>query len=308
MRKLKCFIACAFGRNDVDIIYNKVIRKTLKKLNIEPLRVDKVNHNDKIDRKIIDLINNCDFSIADLTYARPSVYYEAGFVEGLDKKVIYLARHDHTKPRPGDSEGNYRIHFDLITQNIIFWRNNLEQVSRTLSKRINLITAPLLKKRNTDYEELISNKEFERKSIVEKINLLKAITPTIVSDQKVINIEQHWGDILGQKGKGSKKTVFYCDYFSKFSPNDIRSNWYLFEKPRLKKYRDFNRAFALVVTLSKLSSKTIRTNLPTYTQLDDSKVFKTKTMDNKDIILAFVDDIKSQSDYQNKLDGILKHL
>jgi nucleoside 2-deoxyribosyltransferase len=54
-------------------------------MKIEPLRVDQIEHNDDIDDKIIELIKKCDFCIADLTYARPSVYYEAGYVYGLKK-------------------------------------------------------------------------------------------------------------------------------------------------------------------------------------------------------------------------------
>jgi nucleoside 2-deoxyribosyltransferase len=308
MRKLKCFIACAFGRQDVDSIYNKVIKTTLQNLNINPLRVDKVNHNDKIDRKIIDLINECDFAIADLTYARPSVYYEAGFVEGLNKRVIYLARRDHTRPKADDVEGNTRIHFDLITQNIIMWGDNLQQVSRTLSKRINLVTKPLLTKRDIDLEELNSHKEFERKSIVEKVNLLKAVTPPILTTKKIKLEQSNWGNLFGQRGKGIARTVFYCDFYFTIKPTYLRHHWYPFENPRLKKYKDFNKAFGLIVTLNKLTSKTIQMNLPHYTQIGDSKTFTTKTMDNKEITLAFVDGIKSENDYKHKLKEILMNL
>ena len=59
--KLKCFIACAFGKKDIEKIYNAAILKVLSKLKIIPLRVDKVEHNDNIDLKIIELINQCDF-------------------------------------------------------------------------------------------------------------------------------------------------------------------------------------------------------------------------------------------------------
>lgn len=118
MKKLKCFVACAFGKQDVDALYTQIIAPTLTSLNIEAQRVDKINHNSKIDDKILELIEKCDFAIADLTYARPSVYYEAGHVEGLGRTVIYLAREDHTRPQADDINGNRRVHFDLITQNL----------------------------------------------------------------------------------------------------------------------------------------------------------------------------------------------
>jgi len=45
-------------------------------MEIKPYRVDIIEHNDDIDNKIIELILKCDICIADLTYSRPSVYYE----------------------------------------------------------------------------------------------------------------------------------------------------------------------------------------------------------------------------------------
>ena len=80
MRELRCFIASAFEKNDVDTIFTKVVQPVLSKKGIISLRVDRVEHNDDIDDKILELIKECDFCIADLTYARPSVYYEAGQV------------------------------------------------------------------------------------------------------------------------------------------------------------------------------------------------------------------------------------
>ena len=74
---LKCFVACAFGHPEVDAIFVSM-KKILSAVGVEAQRVDRITHNSKIDTKIIELIKKCDFGIADLTYARPSVYYEAG--------------------------------------------------------------------------------------------------------------------------------------------------------------------------------------------------------------------------------------
>jgi nucleoside 2-deoxyribosyltransferase len=93
--------------------------KALRELRVKGLRVDKINHNEKIDLKILDLINQPNFGIADLTFARPSVYFEAGILEGQNKPVVFLSREDHFNPILDDPHGNFRIHFDLITLNII---------------------------------------------------------------------------------------------------------------------------------------------------------------------------------------------
>lgn len=164
MRKLSCFVASAFDKTDVDKIYKNGIHPTLKSMDIKCRRVDKEEHNDDIDDKIIELIHKCDFCIADLTYARPSVYYESGFFSGLGKNVIYIARRDHFLHDKIDIHGNKRVHFDLQMKNIIPW-NNPEQLAKFIQKlksRINLITRPLLQK-HEDKEKLTEEREkFER--------------------------------------------------------------------------------------------------------------------------------------------------
>jgi hypothetical protein len=57
--RLKCFVACAFGHPDVDSVY-KNIKNVLDSLDITAQQVDKINHNKKIDLKIIELIKGCD--------------------------------------------------------------------------------------------------------------------------------------------------------------------------------------------------------------------------------------------------------
>lgn len=305
MRKLKCFIACAFGKRDVDEVYMKVITATLKKLKIEPLRVDRVNHNDKIDRKIIELINECDFAIADLTYARPSVYYEAGYVEGQKKKVIYLARYDHTKQKEDDKEGNLKIHFDLITQNIILWKRNFTQTNKTLNKRIKLITEPILRELNKNKEDELIKLEFSRKSIFEKMQEIRLTIKEYLEDRNIdlIKIDH---DVFGLKGKGKNKKLIYCDIFSNLRPTDMRymAHNSLFDRRQLKDYRNINLAHLIVVSLNRITEKTIQNNLPAHKQTGNSKTFHSKSMLN-DITISFVDDIKSGEDLKNKLKLVL---
>src|SRR4051794_41012901 len=118
---LKCFVASAFDHEDVDAIYAQAIIPVLKKLGCTPVRVDCVEHNDDIDDKIFNLIDGCEFCIADLTFARPSVYYEAGYAFGTGRPAIYIARSDHFRQRDDDEYGNFRVHFDLQMKNIIGW-------------------------------------------------------------------------------------------------------------------------------------------------------------------------------------------
>ena len=144
---MNCFVASALGYEDVDAIYERGIRPVLKKLKVKPLRVDRVEHNEDIDDKIFELIDQSDLCIADLTYARPSVYYEAGYAFGQGKPVIYIARSDHFIPRVDDKAGNLRVHFDLQMKNIIKWKRPDDGFKNRLFNRLEYILKPLLRQK-----------------------------------------------------------------------------------------------------------------------------------------------------------------
>jgi hypothetical protein len=67
-----------------------------------PLRIDKKEHNNKIDDEILASIRVSKFVVADFTEQRGGVYYEAGFASGLAKPVIWTVRKDHL----------HNVHFD----------------------------------------------------------------------------------------------------------------------------------------------------------------------------------------------------
>jgi hypothetical protein len=183
---MKCFVACAFGKNDIDELYDKTITKALLKYEITPLRVDRFEHNNNIDQQIIQMIKESSFCISDLTYARPSVYYESGFANGLGKDVIYTVRKDHFSPRTDDENGNLRVHFDLQMKNIIDWTNkNLETtfLSR-LEKRIEFIYKPLIEK---EHIESIHKSKIKNFSMLSVNSRLWEVRDTV---QKVIKKEK----------------------------------------------------------------------------------------------------------------------
>src|SRR5690349_13253404 len=107
---LRCFVAMAFDRDDTERDWRQLLRPALKSLDISATRVIDVEHNDDIDDRIRALLQSADFVVADLTYARPSVYYEAGYAE-REVPVVYTCRSDHFKARTDDPNGNLRVHF-----------------------------------------------------------------------------------------------------------------------------------------------------------------------------------------------------
>ena len=170
MKKISCFVACAFGKDDVDEIYKNAILPVLKSMEIKPYRVDQIEHNDDIDNKIIELLLKCDICIADLTYARPSVYYEAGYFTGLKKSVIYIARRDHFSPKTEDIYGNFKIHFDLQMKNIIPWSSTsrTDTFEKKLLSRLKLVSKPLIQRIEKEYKQEKDQLDFSKLSQKEK--------------------------------------------------------------------------------------------------------------------------------------------
>ena len=161
---MKCFVASALGNSDVDRIYDRVVRLTLREIGVNPVRVDRVEHNEDIDDKICDLIRSSDLCIADLTYARPSVYYEAGYAFGLGKPVIYIVKGNHFTPKPDDKFGNCRVHFDLQMKNIIKWEP-IDSLAKRLKKRLLHVVRPLKREEKKAQETQRETGEFARLSL-----------------------------------------------------------------------------------------------------------------------------------------------
>ena len=129
-----CFVAMAFGHHDTDLFYMFQILPVLKKNKIKAIIINRRQSNDDINIQIIEQIKLADLCVVDLTYARPSVYFEAGFAQQRDIPVIYTARSDHLNLGQPD---NLRIHFDLSMKPIITWNDVDDKTfSMRLEKRI----------------------------------------------------------------------------------------------------------------------------------------------------------------------------
>ena len=170
-RKPICFIAMAFGREDTDLFYERQILPTLKKNNVSPVIINRRVSNDDINVQIIEQLERADFCIADLTYTRPSVYFEAGFAQ-RSIPVIYTVRKDHLlEGQPED----LRVHFDLKMKPIIDWENpNDSTFSKRLERRIKstIISSWVREnKKQIKYENAI--KEFEELSLSDRLSLMQ---------------------------------------------------------------------------------------------------------------------------------------
>ncbi|MEK3909645.1 nucleoside 2-deoxyribosyltransferase [Oceanobacillus sp. FSL W7-1309] len=108
----KVFVAMWFDEQ-MDTIYSNAISKAIENNGFEPIRIDKKEHNNKIDDEIIAEIRESKFVIADFTGHRGGVYFEAGFAMGLGKKVIWTCRNNDLE----------NLHFDTRQYSHIVWEN-----------------------------------------------------------------------------------------------------------------------------------------------------------------------------------------
>lgn len=90
-----------------------------------PLRIDFVEHNERIDDRIMAEIRRSGLMIADFTGHRGGVYFEAGFAEGLGVPVVRTCRSDAME----------ELHFDIRQYNHIVW-STPEELKEKLTLRI----------------------------------------------------------------------------------------------------------------------------------------------------------------------------
>lgn len=173
---LRCFVAMALGREDTDDVYDKLIVPALREKGVTPVRVDRIEHNEDIDDRIIRELEQCDLALGDLTYARPSVYFEAGYAQ-RKVPVIYTCRKDHLKPRADDPFGNLQVHFDLQMKNIIAWSGPSDRgFQKRLAKRLGVVIRPLLLRKEAEQESRRRVESFSALSVEERIQRMLDIT------------------------------------------------------------------------------------------------------------------------------------
>jgi nucleoside 2-deoxyribosyltransferase len=126
-----CFVAMSFDES-LSEAYTEGIKPALEEdCGFKSIRIDRVEHNEKICDRILAEVRQCQFIVADFTLHRAGVYFEAGFAMGLGRPVIWTVRKD----------GLPKTHFDTRQYNHIDWaqpsdlRKRLaERVQATIGK------------------------------------------------------------------------------------------------------------------------------------------------------------------------------
>jgi hypothetical protein len=89
----RCFVAMSF-HSSLNDAYDLGISAAIKDCGFDPIRIDRVHHNEKICDKILAEIRLAQFIVADFTHHRGGVYFEAGFAMGLGRPVIWTCQED----------------------------------------------------------------------------------------------------------------------------------------------------------------------------------------------------------------------
>lgn len=126
----KCFVAMWFNP-ETEEAWMQGLKPGIEDMGYDAVRIDKVEHNNKIDDEIIAEIRRSRFVVADFTQgksgARGGVYYEAGYAQGLGLEVIFTCRQDMLDKN--------LIHFDTRQYNHIAWETPSE-LRKKLANRI----------------------------------------------------------------------------------------------------------------------------------------------------------------------------
>ncbi len=130
VRSDQAFVAMWFS-DDLNEAWKSGFEPALNELRYRAIRIDAIEHNEKIDDRIISEIRRSGLLVADFTGQRAGVYFEAGFAYGLGIPVIWTCHKDHVKG----------LHFDTRQYNHIVWENP-EELKMKLQYRIKA-TIPL---------------------------------------------------------------------------------------------------------------------------------------------------------------------
>jgi hypothetical protein len=128
------FMIMSFSADPQLADYREAVETLCKEVGFDALRTDTrpSTETHQIVDEIHRMIESCGFVIADLTDARPNVYYEIGYARGLGKKVILTGK------KKSD------VHFDLKGFSRYDWegavnlKDQLRPVLRSIAQEFGL--------------------------------------------------------------------------------------------------------------------------------------------------------------------------
>lgn len=127
----RAFVAMSFAEN-LDIAWAEGFEPALRDAGWEPVRMDRLHHNERIDDRILAEIRRSGLVIADFTGQRAGVYFEAGFALGLGIPVIWTVHQTELAD----------VHFDTRQYNHIDWGTPADLRRRLHDRLVATIATP----------------------------------------------------------------------------------------------------------------------------------------------------------------------
>ena len=122
------FVAMRFHK-ETEALWTEAIKPGIENAGYEPKRMDRHEHNNRIDDEMIAMIRRSKFLVADFTEQRQNVYFEAGLALGLGLHVIWVCRKDEVEEN--------KVHFDTRQYPFIRWEEGkLDDLKKALQYRI----------------------------------------------------------------------------------------------------------------------------------------------------------------------------
>jgi tetratricopeptide (TPR) repeat protein len=115
----RCFVVSPIGeegsatRGEADDLFDLVIEPALATFGFEVIRADKIAGPGPITTEIVDLVQNAELCVVDLTGKNANVFYECGRRHETGKPFVQLARRG--EDLPFDVAGIRTIFYDLST-------------------------------------------------------------------------------------------------------------------------------------------------------------------------------------------------
>lgn len=119
------FIAIEFSENTEQIIEN--LKSAIEQAGYNPIVMKDLIFSEQIVPEIYKNITNSKMLVMDATYPNCGAYYEAGFAQGQNKKVIVTCNKEKF-----NKEG---IHFDISQKQCLLWEDE-EDLTKTLTEWI----------------------------------------------------------------------------------------------------------------------------------------------------------------------------
>lgn len=121
------FVAMSF-HPELNETYSDGFQVAILGAGYEPIRMDQIEHINRIDDEIINQINSSKFVVADFTGHRGGVYFEAGYALGIGIPVFWTCRKSDMS----------NLHFDIRQFNCIDWQTP-EELAKRLQVRLEAV-------------------------------------------------------------------------------------------------------------------------------------------------------------------------